>query len=632
MSASGQWMRLFRESFVPVIIGILGIFLLLLYVQFRAEYDAEATTVINIPAVAPLAADDDTAPAQGDANLAVSEGGGDSEHQRARMLMREEKWNEAERIYKRILARRPDSNALNDLGVLYLKKGDAARALTYLNQAVRTNPANTHALFNRARALARGGRTKEALDAYRTLLAKQPDHFEAQYNLGLLLIEQGDNAAGADAMAKAAHMASGKRKAKALYSLALAQRDMGQRAAAGSTLEQAIRLQPSAPELRVAVATLEPDTPEGQVRALAQYDKVLELSPNYPPALVNMASILNAQNKRRDAERALRQAIQFDPENIQAHRVLGQMLLADKHWQESRSEFEWVLRHDPAVADAHFNLGRIAYGEKDYDKAIREYRAAVKTAAGKYPEAHLNLGLVYVAKDDYAAALAAYEAAVKQRPQYPEAWYNMGMAFLRQDRNERAERAFKEALRQRPDYEQAWFNLGVIYGNTARDDQAIDAYRKALRIRPDYHQAQLNLAVRYARQKKYDEAVRLYRELLAHDDSYALAWLNLGNAYIETKQPADAVAALRKASALDPSNTKALLLLGRALLLNNNDRDAVEVLQSAVAADTADAALRLEFARALRQVGRDDDARAELAKARQLDPKLHGVNAELQKF
>ena len=57
-------------------------------------------------------------------------------------------------------------------------------------------------------------------------------------------------------------------------------------------------------------------------------------------------------------------------------------------------------------------------------------------------------------------------------------------------------------------------------------------------------------------------------------------------------------------------------------MLDKKDGEAVRVLENAVAADPADARLRLELARALGQAGRENDARAELAKARQLDPDL----------
>ena len=241
MNSGARWMRLFRESFVPVIIVILCIFLMLLYVQFRAEYDADKVTVIDIQPVAASISESETADVRSDSEPIVS-GGQGSEQQLAAVMLAQGKWPEAEQLYLSILARQRSSRALNDLGVLYLKKGDVSRALDYFNQAVDADPADTSALFNRALAFSRSGRSREALEWYRALLARQPGHFEGQYNLAIILIKQGDNAAGADAMEKAVNLAGGERKARALYGLGLARRELGQRAEAASAFEEAIRL------------------------------------------------------------------------------------------------------------------------------------------------------------------------------------------------------------------------------------------------------------------------------------------------------------------------------------------------------------------------------------------------------
>ena len=625
---SGRLMSLLRESFVPVVIVILALFLMLLYVQFRAEYDAGKVTVINIQPIAPSVLEDiDAVVALGETEP-IASGELGSEQQRAAELMVQSKWQEAEEIYLGILSLHRSSMALNDLGILYLKKGDVPRALDYFNQAAQTDPSDTSALFNRSLALSRSGHPQQAIGSYRKLLSVHPAHFEGQYNLAILLIKQDDKKAGAAELEKAITLAGGKRKARALYSLGLARRDLNQPDKARDAFNAAIRLRPSDLEARVALAALEPDNPEGQARALAQYETILTLSPDYSPALVNKASILKAQHKWHEAEQSLRDAIQFDPEYVRAHTILGLVLLSQQRWQAARSEFEWLLQRDPTRADAYFNLGRVAYSEKDYDKAVSEYQLALKTAVGNYPEAQLNLGLAYSAMKDYPSAQAAYNTALKNKHQYPEAWYNLGIVHMRMKAYDKAESAFKSALALRPDYEQAWFNLGVLFGKTQQDDLAMDAYRKALAIHPDYHHAQLNLAVRYARRDEFPEAIKLYRKILDRDDTYSIAWFNLGSAYLKNNQPALAVESFRKAVELEPSNTKTLRFLGRALLKTNNEGEAVNVLEKAVAATPADAPLRLELARTLRQAGNKDAAIKEWKKARKLNARLNGLKDE----
>ena len=155
MANSGsRWMRLFRESFVPVIIVILGLFLMLLYVQFRAEYDADKVTVIEIQSVASSASDSESGNESSDTE-SIAFVGADPDQQRAHTLMTQKKWSEAERVYLGILARQHNSRALKDLGVLYMKKGDLPRSLDYFDKAIAADPSDSSALFNRALALSR---------------------------------------------------------------------------------------------------------------------------------------------------------------------------------------------------------------------------------------------------------------------------------------------------------------------------------------------------------------------------------------------------------------------------------------------------------------------------------------------
>lgn len=624
MGTDGRWMRLLRESFVPVVLVILALFGLLLYVYFKAEFEASKVTVIDVVSSSQERESMEGGTAGDEENgtlMAAAPSGEDP----AGALMRQGKWAEAEQLYRAELAKRPGSSALTALGAMYLRKNDLAHALEYLTQAINTEPVDAGAYFNRALVYSRSGQAQQAQADYRAALKINPNHFEAQYNLGVVQMRLGDYAGAEESMRIASGLAGGARKSRALHGQGLALNKLGDTARAATAFEAAIRMAPGDIEPRMALAALEKDDDAGHARALAAYRKVLDLKPDYPPALVRIASIQAAQHKRVEAEQTYRRAIQFDPQYDRAHLGLGSLLISLKRWDEARAEYEWLLNRDPKRADAHFNLGRIAYGQKDHEKAIAEYRQAIDMRNGDYPEALLNLGLVYSSRKDYPAALNAYQRALKFRRQYPEAWYNTGFVHLRQEQYALAEKAFQSAVRLRPDYEQAWFNLGVIYGATGRDQQAIDAYNKAIGIRPDYHQAQLNLAVRYTKLGNNAEAIKLYRNLLGKDDSYALAWNNLGGVYLDMGKAAEAVDAFQHALALDPTDTRAMERLGNALLRNSQVSEAVSVLENAVSTEEGDAHLRLELVRALQQAGRITDANRELAKVKQLDPKASGI-------
>ncbi len=617
------------ESFAPVLLVLLVLSVVLLYAEYRTARDADEITVIHIGTAAHDAALTGEPEAQDDAPQLSATDTKDPRYIEAARLADAGRWREAEAKYQAILADGPRSQAFNDLGAMHLRKGDRQKALMLFNRAAATPPVYSRVYFNRALTYGTSGRYAEAIADYTTFVREAPHHVQAHYNLGLTYLKAHDPANAVRALETAVSLAGGERKARASHALGLAFRGVGAKDKAKAAFNAAIRLAPTYLEPRFGLASLEDDTPKGRERALAQYEKIFALKPDYPPAYFNMALLHAASGRSAAAEDAYRKALQHDPQYTKARYNLGLLLLAGKRYADARGEFEHIIQREPAHAESRFNLARAAYGQKDYATALREYARAIEQRSGRYPEAYLNLGLTHVALKQYAEAEAAYRKALQANEKYPEAWYNLGLAQMRQGHANEALRSFRTAIQHDPRYAQAWFNLAVLHGREGRDNEAIEAYRQALAVRPDYPQARLNLAVRYARQGKHAEAIREYRALLEKDDTYALAWLNLGIAYQETKDHARAKDALRRALALEPNSVNAMKQLARTLAEQRQYDEAIDVLNQAISAEAGDARLRWQFARVLRDAGEPAAARVQYEKVLRLEPENDKARQEL---
>jgi superkiller protein 3 len=611
--------RIFQESFAPVLLVILGIFLSLIYAEYQTVRNADAITVIRIDGEPIKNAKEEMEPTGDTALLAVHEDD-DPRLQEAARLVAAGNLQDAEAKYRVILAEKPNSHTFNDLGVLYLKKDEEAKALDYLNKALSTPPNYVRSYFNRALAYSHLGNSKAAIADYTAFIQQMPNNFDAHYNVGLLYLKTRDYNNAMRVFETAKGLAGGERKARAHVGLGTAYRELGKKDLAKTAFDAAIRLRPDYIEPRLELAAMEDNTPEGRKRALARYEEVFKLKPDYPPAYFSLARRHIAAGDSAAAEAAYRNAIKFNPEYRKAHYNLGLLLLSKKRYSDAWSEFEWVAKRDPRHGETHFNLARTAYGLKDNATALAEYRKAVELRGDDYPEAYLNQGLVLVALKQYKEAEESYRKAIKLNEAYPEAWYNLGMLQMRQKQLDQAGKSFRTAIQYEPRYEQAWFNLGVLAGREDKDDDAIDAYRHALEIRPNYPEARLNLAVRYAKQDRHNEAIAEYRALLEQDNTYALAWLNLGYAYLATNSLKNAEQALRHSLELEPQNVKAMKALATSLSDQDKDDDAVEVMRQAVAVDAGDPQLRALLARILLDTGKRAEARSEFSKALKLDP------------
>lgn len=613
--------HLLQESFAPVLGLVLGFFLVLFYIEHRTLRESDSVTVIRIELTQPFIGTmaEDTSLEDDTPQLSLVENS-DPKYAQAAALVDRGRWEEAEARYRALTASKPSSQALNDFGVLYLRKDEPARALKLFNRALLTEPAYARAFFNRALAFSRLGKTEKAIADYRSLTQVLPHHFESHFNMGLLLLERRDYAEAAKVFKRAAELAGGTRKARAKYSLGMAYDELGEPEKARSAFTDAVRLSPTYLRPRFALAAMEDDTADGRARALDQYEKVLALRPDYAPAHFNIALLHSAAGHFSEAEKSYRTALRYDPEYKKAHYNLGLLMLDQGRFPEARREFALLVKRDASDAESHFNLGRAAFGEHDYDTAISEYKLAIEARPRGYSEAQVNLGLTYAAQGRHVAAEAAYKEALKSEPASPQAWYNLALALIRRDRREEAIASLETAVTHDSAYAEAWYNLGVLYARDGREDKAIAAYRKALDIRPHYPEARLNLAVRYAKIDRYIQAVEEYRALLDEDDTYSLAWRNLGFAYLALGKPGDSEAAFRRALELEPNNLRALKGLAKSLAAQGEHEMSAEVLNQAIGVDTTDSKLRFRRARALRAAGRTEEARNELVKALRLDP------------
>ena len=95
--------------------------------------------------------------------------------QLANLLLDSQRYDEAARWYREVLALKPgDVDALADLGVCLLNAGKLDEALEKLDAALKVNPGHKSALFNKGLVLRQGGRNREAVAVWDDLLKRYP--------------------------------------------------------------------------------------------------------------------------------------------------------------------------------------------------------------------------------------------------------------------------------------------------------------------------------------------------------------------------------------------------------------------------------------------------------------------------
>ena len=101
-------------------------------------------------------------------------------------------WRNSETLWTHTLAVTSDNDvAENNLGIIFLGRGQVDEAISRFQTAVDLRPENAPAHDNLAKAFLQKGRVPDAMLHYRKLLEIQPDNVEARNILGTVLIQQG---------------------------------------------------------------------------------------------------------------------------------------------------------------------------------------------------------------------------------------------------------------------------------------------------------------------------------------------------------------------------------------------------------------------------------------------------------
>ena len=113
-------------------------------------------------------------------------------------------------------------------------------------------------------------------------------------------------------------------------------------------------------------------------RAIAVYEEILALDPDYAAAAINLGTIYFHLRQYGRAEELYRRATLADPDYVLAYFDLGNVLDELERLDESIAAYLKAVALSPSYADAHYNLA-LAYERSGQGRhALRHWRAYVK--------------------------------------------------------------------------------------------------------------------------------------------------------------------------------------------------------------------------------------------------------------
>jgi tetratricopeptide (TPR) repeat protein len=351
--------------------------------------------------------------------------------------------------------------------------------------------------------------------------------------------------------------------------------------------------------------------------ARVQLEETIKLRTDFTAARIMLGRIYMA---KADPAKSLKEAegvIALDRNNLQAHLMRSNALLALGDRDKARDELSVITKAYPQNVEARYQVGFLAYQEKDYKKseqiyaelfranpkdsrglageteslaaqnrlgdAIKETQAAIDKDPQR-PDLKLVLAKFYVRGQRYDEAIALYQNLLSQDPRSRDLLWQLGETQRRKGDLNSAMDTFRRCSQSSPSDTSCLSELGMIYEGTGKSDQAKPLWEQVLKIQPDNPLALNNLAFAKAQDGvDLDQALTMSQKARQQMPSNPQVSDTLGWIYVKKNLSDDAVRIFKDLTAQVPNSPTFHYHYGVALLQKGDKPSAKKELLTALA-------------------------------------------------
>ncbi|WP_242040542.1 tetratricopeptide repeat-containing serine protease family protein [Coleofasciculus sp. FACHB-1120] len=256
--------------------------------------------------------------------------------------------------------------------------------------------------------------------------------------------------------------------------------------------------------------------------AVIDYDKAIEIKPDYHEAWNNRGYGLRKLEQYQEAIASYDKAIQIKPDKHEAWAGRGYTLDELQQYREAIASYDKAIQFKPDFHEAWYNRGLALRKLEQYQEAIASYDKAIQIKPDKH-EAWYGRGYTLDELQQYREAIASYDKAIQFKPDFHEAWAGRGYALGELQQYQEAIASYDKAIQFKPDFHEVWASRGYALGELQQYEKAIASYDKAIQFKPDKHEAWAGRGYALGELQQYEKAIASYDKAIQFKPDYQLA-------------------------------------------------------------------------------------------------------------
>ncbi len=262
--------------------------------------------------------------------------------------------------------------------------------------------------------------------------------------------------------------------------------------------------------------------------ALKDFERVRELNPNDYQAYYYIGRVLRKQKKFSEAENSLKKAAEINPDFAPTYFEWGNIYYDRKNYRKAIEYYRTAAELNPKNAEYHLRLGDCYYRSQIFYSALNELNKSIELQADN-PYAYFLKGLTIYKQAVIEELIAAFLELLDNQSQSKD------LIQVKKPRRR------KSAIKMDPiKKKQVYLDMAIAFTN-------------AIKYKPDFKEAIFNLALTHHEMKNYDLAEKYYLMVLKQDDSLLRVYLKLAELYTETGKKDLALEQYRRIFYLNPA-------------------------------------------------------------------------------
>ncbi len=300
--------------------------------------------------------------------------------------------------------------------------------------------------------------------------------------------------------------------------------------------------------------------------------------------LIKIAQWKSAEEKTDEALSDITQVLQQDPGILEAHLVLGNILMKKSEFAKAREAFQNALQFNESFTGAIFGLAFAYEREENWEAAHAGFERLLKIDP-RDVKAYFHLGEIASAQNQQEKALPYFQKAVEMDPEHAAFRNRLGGCLIELKRYDQALASINKSLELNDRIPNAHFNRALVYEAQDQWNLAAQDYRKEVELFPESYPARFNLSRVLRKVGDIDGERRELEACISTQPDYGVAYIYLAKNLMDTQGDLQKAAQLAE-EGIEKSKEQENQILGNYLLADllnrlGHPREAERHLQKA---------------------------------------------------